>query len=185
MGRYKRLAWTVLISSAALVIAAAANASSPSSSVSDTVSSQEVVAEDPVDAESPEVTTTPAPNDEGHEAGEEAGEESDDSQGRPENHGYYVSKVAKCAPRGPEHGKYVSEMARTHENEAQKAEELCAKAAGSQIGEEAQEPDDEAAHEVEADQSEKSSQARDGHEKGGSGKEKGKSATEKGKDKKK
>jgi hypothetical protein len=42
-----------------------------------------------------------------------------------EPHGTYVSQVAHCVPPGPDHGKLVSEMARTHENEAEKASEIC------------------------------------------------------------
>lgn len=66
-------------------------------------------------APSDSLSTTPAPSEEGEE-----------------NHGTYVSKVAKCVPPGPGHGEAVREMAQTHENEAAKADEICSRYADEQ-----------------------------------------------------
>ncbi len=125
MERIKRLAMTAVVAAGVLVVAAIANASSPYSSDPESgVSDDFVVAESPLPSE--ELSPTAG----GEEQEDQEGTDSDGGAEaeHPENHGKYVSQVAHCAPKGPMHGRMVSEMARTHENEAEKAEELCRRA---------------------------------------------------------
>lgn len=82
--------------------------------VSPTVSPSPSV--EPSTSATPEPSVAPSPS---------PSETSDDAGNS--NHGTFVSQVAHCVPGGPDHGKAVSEMARTHENEAEKANELCAR----------------------------------------------------------
>lgn len=83
------------------------------------------------------LTTTPVPAPMGPSA-EDQGEIANpitseisptpsDEVRKDDNHGTHVSRVARCVPPGPDHGEAVREIARTHENEAAKADEICAR----------------------------------------------------------
>lgn len=133
MGNIKKLAWVLSCTALALALGVGASASLTGSSTSDsTVPSDDVLLTEP----SSDVSSEPASDHQEVDSPDNASDEvaatdtaeTDDEVGdHPDNHGKYVSQVAKCVPPGPEHGRAVSEMARTHENEAAKAEELCSR----------------------------------------------------------
>lgn len=140
MGNAKKLAWVLSCTALALTLGVGASASLTGSSTSDSAVAPDDVA---LTDSSTEVSTEPGSGDEeldssgdvsDETAATDTAESDDEAREHPENHGKYVSRVAKCVPPGPEHGKAVSEMARTHENEAAKAEELCSRYADESSG---------------------------------------------------
>ncbi|RIK07422.1 MAG: hypothetical protein DCC49_10215 [Acidobacteria bacterium] len=135
-----RVLQVLTVSASIVVVAAIAGASpggidaSSGASAGEEVSLSTSLDATPTASPSPEVSASPTP-DAPSDSATPTAEPSDDAG---ENHGTYVSRVAKCVPPGPGHGEAVREMAQTHDDEAAKADEICSRYESSSPA-----PDDE------------------------------------------